>query len=118
MDQRLSTLQRNILEFLDESHAESDWGVRWRPGKRRPGWSAVDRADVSRALARLEQRGYVLRQNQHQSRCPKESWATPGNGEQRKSPSDPLWGRSTHVQLLAAGQSALEEHRAGRDEIG
>jgi hypothetical protein len=117
LDKRLSILQRNILEFLDESRAESGWGVRWRPGKRRPGWSAGDRADVSRALARLEQRGYVLRQNQQQTACPSYS-DLPGMGTMRKSPTDPLWGRSTHVQLLAAGQSALEELRAGRDEIG
>lgn len=117
MDQRLSTLQLNILEFLDGSRAESDWGVRWRPGKGRPGWSTVERTDVSRALARLEHRGYVLRQNQRQSTCPSYS-DLPGMGTMRKSPTDPLWGRTTHVQLLAAGQSALEELRAAPGGIG
>ena len=77
-DRGLSKLQKTILCWLLEQykHIESTgekisvWGIDWNPSgrwyslyHRQNHWTATKRADVSRALRRLEQRGLVIRKN-------------------------------------------------------
>ena len=78
---RLSQLQKTILELVWaetyrlETALEArgqrgllarvqDWGVDWAPTRWADPWTPADRAVISRALRRLEQRGLVERKNE------------------------------------------------------
>lgn len=56
----LSAQQAALLAALAERTARAP-GILWRPGADREEWTAVDRANHSRMLRRLEQRGLVRR---------------------------------------------------------
>jgi DNA-binding PadR family transcriptional regulator len=70
----------------DHSHGllarVQEWGVDWDPSRGQDSWTPTDRAVVSRALRRLEQRGLVERKN-----------------EQTDNPA-----RTTNVRLTARGR--------------
>ena len=97
----LSMQQRDLLMHLDRQRQHlathllarnyACWGVPWGA---RGAHSRSRQASVSRALARLEQRGLVLRQN----------WVngSPGTGGIRTAATDPHL-RTTNVLLLPAG---------------
>jgi hypothetical protein len=102
-DDRLSALQCKVLTALYERHrtqrVEGVWGVPWRI----PRHSRAVAASLSRALARLEGRGLLLRQNSV-SGFP----GCDGTGRShRVSASDPH-NRTTHVVLLSAGFDLVE----------
>jgi hypothetical protein len=78
---RLSQLQKALLEVVwdETSRLETTleargehgllarvryWGVEWYPSRWADRWTPADRAVVSRALRRLEQRGFVERKNE------------------------------------------------------
>jgi DNA-binding MarR family transcriptional regulator len=84
---RLSEQQRRILVWLLKwDNSERYWGVKWKTGTT----TRVRDASLSRALRRLEQRGYVKRQNQ-------------------VSGDDPEYKhRTTHVKLTDAGRELIE----------
>ena len=53
-----------LVEAEVEGAASSDhWGIPWHPRGNAPRWTASNRAAVSRALRRLEQRGLLVRMN-------------------------------------------------------
>jgi hypothetical protein len=77
---RLSQLQKKILRCVyartirDETWAKGTgetwrikhveyWGIEWYPSKGQRAWTPSNRAVMSRALRRLEQRGLVERRN-------------------------------------------------------
>jgi hypothetical protein len=103
----LSELQRRIL--LDvyqrrEAARGGNWGVKWPPrvswyGSRPvecPCWTRAQQAAVSRALARLEHRGYLLRNNDVSGR------PGPDNTFVRTM-------RTTCVKLLPAGLELADQ---------
>ena len=85
---RLSRQQLQILKWLNDAvMADQDekwWGVPWRL----PRLTRAQHASISRALLRLEQRGFVVRQNQVSGR--------PGPDNEFVTHM-----RTTHVQVLA-----------------
>ena len=107
-DDVLSNQQRNILLHLYECHQDAAddplyarfacWGTVWHTAG-----SRSNQASLSRALKRLEARGFLLRQN----------WisGTPGRDRPmdgpRTSATDPH-ARTTSVQLLPEGVAVAE----------
>lgn len=103
----LSRLQRDILVMLFNDYTTTinrrrdtflhgrteHWGVRLRPVRGQE--TRATQAARSRAVARLEARGLVLRQN--------EARGCPTTGCARTSVSDPKAARTTSVLLLPAG---------------
>lgn len=104
---KLSKLQTWILFYLWE---RTSWvektgndfanrmleigAVRWHPGRFHAKWTAADRANVSRALQRLEARGLVIRNNDRT-----------GIGPARTSREQPAPSRATCVKLTPAGRT-------------
>jgi hypothetical protein len=102
----LSDKQRVVLGWLAKAERDLDtrgshlqrrelfgFGVPWYM-RSRNGITPVERASDSRALARLERRGLLLRQNS-------------GTGKARVSPDQPH-NRTTHVRLTADGRRAAQ----------
>lgn len=67
-------------------------------------FSSVERASVSRTLARLERRGLILRQNTLRG-------SGAGTGKARHSADEPH-NRTTHVRITDAGRLAAEASAA------
>jgi hypothetical protein len=64
VDKKLSRLQKQILRYLLAAPQDRIWGVHWQPSKGQHNyWSRSDAARLSCSLARLEQRGLVVRRN-------------------------------------------------------
>lgn len=108
----LSELQKYILKDLafrwdNEPGFAECWGVRWTPSKRHwvigKGWETgqtkSEKVTYSKALARLEKRGLIIRQNGMGGgkKYPN------NNGMSRRSVSEPYGGKTTNVVLTESG---------------
>lgn len=115
----LSDLQASILLFAlslyervevgGNPHAKGQlevWGIRWQPAKQHS-LSRVATAAVSRAVARLERRGLVIRNNQLSEP------SRDGLGYSRQTLDRPPPRRSTHLILTAQGRLIAEQLKAG-----
>jgi hypothetical protein len=107
---KLSELQQRILKRLLEwykhlranpnrCHPVAVWGVNLADFRRHESKDAVARAVFSRALARLERRGLVLRINGAQG--------LPGGGI-RRSVDEPAPVRTDHLLLTPEGEEAAK----------
>ncbi len=102
---KLSGLQKQMLVILFDLHQEqrefpdtSVWGVAWQPAKQWPAMNRADGAALSRAIARLESRGLLIRQNIRNG--------TPESGRRRDTPQSMPPLRCDHILLTEAGHAA------------
>jgi hypothetical protein len=114
----LSKMQKFMLFTLYQWHlagrSVEDWGIPWRTTGTRS-----DQASLSRALRRLEERGLVLRQNQHGEGAidgrprldPIGRLRT--SGFCRRDKDDGRVTRTDHVVLLPAGLALAERLTKG-----
>jgi len=116
MRQRLSRQQQDVLAHLYRLYvdqAPGPFGVPWRTTGTRSG-----QASLSRALRRLETRGLVLRQNQVVGSP--DSVAVDPDGVSRpgykRTSRDQRHGRTTHVELTAAGIEVAKGLTTGPSE--
>jgi hypothetical protein len=112
---KLSRLQKDILRRLlawyEQLRAHpvrgspvAVWGVRLTDFRRRDRKDASSRAAFSRALARLERRGLVLRINGTNG-LPD---GHPRRGSVRRSLDEPAPDRADHLLLTAEGEEAAK----------
>ncbi len=117
MQTKLSYLQKWALKMLLEDHVAGVqwdeefkrehpqerglhdqtkiWGVHWKPKKWMPQMSRSDSVNLSRAIARLESRGLLIRQNQH--------IGTPDAHRARTTPQSVPPVRCSHILLTESG---------------
>lgn len=98
---KMSKSQKSILLWLHQRYQEGvndqwQWGAVWKTG----GMSRSDQASISRAVARLEARGFLLRQNN--------TGGSPGCDHIRYTPEDLPPIRTSRLQLMPAGRAAAE----------
>jgi hypothetical protein len=122
MQTKLSFLQRVILQALLDLHIEGEacdvafkaarpevkgmhdrtkiWGAMWQPSKLFQDYDRAVSADISRAVARLEKRGLVIRQSANHG--------SPDSGKVRTSPDSMPPIRCTHILLTTEGRAVAD----------
>lgn len=120
---KLSQMQKWLLTLLldDHEHGEKSdlafkaarpemrachnataiWGVSWQPKKRFPELTQVQSVNISRALARLEARGMLIRQSRQSG--------TPDSHSARHTHESTPPTRCDHVLLTALGRETANK---------